>query len=113
MNIYKELLERGFKVIFYNNGNLDGYVLSSRTNYKKNLNLEKYEGVVSLIVDLLGRDKYFWLEDVDAIYIEVSESLDAKELYYVLGDKEAIDIKDKFEDILKLIPKEYECEFLE
>jgi hypothetical protein len=114
MEIYKQLLDTGFKPIYYNNGNLDGFVIKSRLNYRKMLNLEKYYGVVDLIIEYLGRDDYFWLNDIESTYIEVDDKLECAELYWeTQTGKDAIDITDKFKDILKLIPKEYEDEFLE
>lgn len=109
MEIYKQLLNTGFKPIYFNNGNLEGYSLESRLNYRKMLNLEKYEATTDLIIELLGRDKYFWLNNVDSLYIEIDENLKCAELYWQYeSDGEAIDITDKLEDILNLLPKEYE-----
>lgn len=114
MNTYKELLERGFKVIFYNKKDIDGYSLSSRMNYRLDLQYDEYKGNVDLIIELLGRDKYFWLKDVISLYIELSEGLEEAEIYYITdSDRETIDIKDKLEDILRLIPREYNYEDLD
>lgn len=114
MEIYKQLLETGFKPIYYNNGDLEGYVIESRLNYRKLLNLERYEGVVDLIINHLGRDNYFWLNNVDSLYIEIDENLKCAELYWQdKNDSEAVDITDKLEYILNLLPKEYQYETLD
>ena len=113
MEIYKQLLDTGFTPVYFNNGNLEGYMIESRLNYRQFLNLEKYKGTVDLIIELLDRDKYFWLNNVDNLYIEIDEHLKCAELYWEYeNDREAINITDKFEDILKLLPKDYEYETL-
>jgi len=114
MEIYKQLLDTGFTPVYFNNGNLEGYMIESRLNYRQFLNLEKYKGTVDLIIELLDRDKYFWLNNVDNLYIEIDEHLKCAELYWEYeNDREAINITDKFEDILKLLPKDYEYETLD
>lgn len=109
MNIYKELLERGFKVIFYNKANLEGYTIHSRMNYRIYLQ----NNTIDLIVELLGRDKYFWLKDSYDVYLEINEDISNAEIYYTHKDEEAIDVKDKLEDIIKFLPKYYDYKKLD
>lgn len=113
---YKMLLDKGFTPIYYNNGNLEGYILSSRLNYRLNISAERYEGVLLSIIDILGFDKYFWLQDVNSIWIQCDEDLEVIEIYFETEDRsecDAINITDTFNAIIKLLPNKFEYEMLE
>ena len=52
--------------------------------------------------------------DVESIYIEIDENLKLAELYWETEqDRDAIDITNKMDEILSLLPKEYEYETLD
>jgi hypothetical protein len=111
--MYKILLEKGFKPIYYTN---DDFLKVTRNKSRVSYRLEIREdnSLINVIYNTLNiYDKYFYtLQEKEAVYyIEFDEDLESAYLYIYNVDTGNYEIPEsKWEDLLRILPNKFNFE---
>jgi len=110
--MYKEMLNKGFKPIYYTNDDwFESRTCNTRLFYRYDVNDSTLLNSIFNILDIYG--KYYWiLEDKDVvIQIETDEEAQEFWLYFYNTGLENYEIpKDKLQELFNIIPNAFEFE---
>jgi hypothetical protein len=106
--MYKTLLNKGFKPVYYTNEDWLDTRKCGRLFYRYRVETKELLNSILNVLDVF--DRYFFLiEDNDIVTeIEVDEELDEYWIYFYNANTDNIEVqKDKLEELFKVIPNKY------
>jgi len=113
--MYKELIDKGFKPIYYTNSDWEETrKTDSRLFYRYDL---KTKEIINIVLNILNIfDEYFWIMQCEDLicYIETDENITYTFLYFYNVDAEAYEMTiENTDEVVKVLPNNFIFEHAE